>query len=79
MSRFYDPILALNPIAHSRGTPRTSLFGRSYWLDMNDPSLVIIMTNRIGAELINGEKRAEKRDHLFDRVCIQEILQPEKE
>jgi hypothetical protein len=54
------------------------LVRRSYWLDMNDRSLVMVMTNGIGAHLTNDEKRAHltdlKRDHLIDQVCIQEIL-----
>jgi hypothetical protein len=49
---------------------------------MNDRSLVMVMTNGIGAHLTNDEKRAHltdlKRDHLIDQVCIQEILPPDK-
>ncbi len=49
---------------------------------MNDRSLVMAMTNGIGAHLTNDEKRAHltdlKREHLIDQVCIQEILPPEK-
>ena len=48
---------------------------------MNDRSLVLVMTQGIGAHLTNDEKRAHltdlKRDHLIDQVCIQEILPPE--
>jgi hypothetical protein len=50
---------------------------------MNDRSLVMVMTNGIGAHMTNDEKRAHlidlKREHLIDQVCIQEILPPEKE
>jgi hypothetical protein len=50
---------------------------------MNDRSLVMVMTNGIGAHLTNNEKRAHltdlKREHLIDQVCIQEISPPEKE
>jgi len=49
---------------------------------MNDRSLVMVMTNGIGAHLTNDEKRAHrtdlKRDHLIDRVCIQEIRPTEE-
>ena len=49
---------------------------------MNDRSLVMVMTNGIGAHLTNDEKRAHlidlKRDHLIEQVCVQEILPPEK-
>jgi hypothetical protein len=40
------------------------------------------ITNGIGAHLSNDEKRAHlsdlKREHLIDRVYVQEILLPEK-
>ena len=38
------------------------LLRRSYWLDMNDHTLVMAMTRGIGANLTNDEKRA----HLID-------------
>ena len=48
---------------------------------MNDRSVVLVMTQGIGAHLTNDEKRAHltdlKRDHLIGQVCIQEILPPE--
>jgi hypothetical protein len=51
-----------------------SLFDRSYWLDMTDRTLVMVMVNGIGAHLTNDEKRAHlidlKRDHLVDQVCV---------
>jgi len=49
---------------------------------MADSTLVLVMTNGIGAHLTNNEKRAHlsdlKRQHLIDRVYVQEILPPEK-
>jgi hypothetical protein len=58
------------------------LLRRSYWLDMNDHTLVLAMTRGIGANLTNDEKRAHlidlRREHLMDQVFIQEILPPEK-
>ena len=58
------------------------LIRRSYWLDMDDRSLIMVMVNGIGANLTNDEKRAHlidlRRDHLIDQVCPQEILPPEK-
>ena len=58
------------------------LLRRSYWLDMNDHTLVMAMTRGIGANLTNDEKRADlidlRREHLMDQVFIQEILPPEK-
>jgi hypothetical protein len=51
-------------------------------MDMPDRTLVTVMTQGIGANLTNDEKRAHltdlKRQHLIDEVCIQEILPPEK-
>jgi hypothetical protein len=58
------------------------LVRRSYWMDMNDRSLVLAMVNGVGSHLTNEEKRAHlsdlRRQHLIDQVCIQEILPPEK-
>ena len=83
MSRFYEPDLGSEPDSPFARDAQNKLVRRSYWLDMNDRSLVIVMTNGIGAHLTNDEKRAHltdlKRDHLIDRVCIQEILQPEED
>jgi hypothetical protein len=52
------------------------LVRRSYWLDVNDRSLVMVMTQGIGAHLTNDEKRAHLIEHLIDQVCIQGILHP---
>jgi hypothetical protein len=58
------------------------LIRRSYWLDMDDRALVMVMVNGIGANLTNDEKRARlidlRREHLIIQVWIQEILPPEK-
>jgi hypothetical protein len=57
------------------------LIRRPYWLDMDDRTLVMVMTKGIGANLTNDEKRAHlidiRREHLIDQVCPQEILPPE--
>jgi len=51
-------------------------------MDMPNTTLVMVMTQGIGANLTNDEKRAHladlRRDHLIDQVCVQEILPPEK-
>jgi hypothetical protein len=58
------------------------LVRRSYWLDMTDKTLVLVMTGGIGANLTNDEKRARltdlRREYLIDQFCPQEILPPEK-
>jgi hypothetical protein len=51
-------------------------------MDMPNTTLVMVMTQGIGANLTNDEKRGHlidlKREHLIDQVCTQEILPPEK-
>jgi len=51
-------------------------------MDMPDRTLVMVMTQGIGANLTNDEKRAHlidlKREHLIDQVCVEEILPPDK-
>jgi hypothetical protein len=82
MTQFYQPDLDQdidNPFIRDGAD---KLVRRSYWLDMNDRTLVMAMTNGIGANLTNDEKRAHlsdlRRQHLIDQVCVQEILPPEK-
>jgi hypothetical protein len=56
-------MLAAFSMRVARSTPSTAannkLVRRGYWLDMNDRSLVMVMTQGIGAHLINDEKRAD--------------------
>ena len=82
MTRFYQPDLGSEPDSPFARDANNKLVRRGYWLDMNDRSLVMVMTQGIGAHLTNDEKRAHltdlKREHLIDQVCIQEILPPEK-
>ena len=82
MLRFYQPDLSENIHNPFVRDGNNKLNRRSYWLDMNDRTLVMVMTNGIGANLTNDEKRAHlsdlRREHLIDQVCIQEILPPEK-
>jgi len=82
MTQFYQPDLSENIDNPFVRDGNNKLVRRSYWLDMNDRTLVMVMTNGIGANLTNDEKRAHladlRREHLIDQVCIQEILPPEK-
>ena len=82
MTRFYQPDLSQDINSPFIRDASDKLVRRSYWLDMNDRTLVMVMTNGIGANLTNDEKRAHladlRREHLIDQVCIQEILPPEK-
>ena len=82
MAQFFQPDLSENIDSPFVRDGNNRLVRRSYWLDMNDRSLVMVMTNGIGANLTNDQKRAHladlRREHLIDQVCIQEILPPKK-
>ena len=82
MAQFYQPDLSENIDSPFVRDGNNKLVRRTYWLDLNDRSLVMVMTKGIGANLTNDEKRAHladlRREHLIDQVCIQEILPPEK-
>ena len=76
MSRFYQHDLGSEPDSPFARDANNKLVRRGYSLDMNDRSLVMVMTQGIGAHLTIDEKRAHltvlKREHLIDQVCIQE-------
>jgi hypothetical protein len=82
MTRFYQPDLTESVDSPFVRDGANKLVRRSYWLDMNDRTLVLVMTQGIGAHLTNDEKRAHladlRREHLIDQICVQEILPPEK-
>lgn len=82
MARFYQPDLSQNIDSPFVRDGANKLVRRSYWLDMDDRTLVMVMVNGAGKNLTNDEKRAHladlRRKHLIDQVCIQEILPPEK-
>jgi hypothetical protein len=46
MSRFYQPDLGSEPDSPFARDANDKLIRRSYWLDMNDRSLVLAMTRR---------------------------------
>ncbi len=82
MPRFYQPDLSEDIDSPFARDGADKLVRRSYWLDMNDRTLVMVMVNGIGKNLTNDERRAHltdlRREHLIDQVCIQEILPPQK-
>jgi hypothetical protein len=82
MARFYEPDLSVDVDSPFVRDSNNKLVRRSYWMDMDDRTLVIVMVNGIGANLTNDEKRAHltdlRRQHLVDQVCVQEILPPER-
>ena len=81
MSRFYEPDLTANPDSPFVRDASNKLVRRGYWMDMPDSTLVMVMTQGIGANLTNDEKKAHlidlKREHLIDQVSVREILPPE--
>lgn len=81
MSDFYKPDLGANSNDPFARDADGKLVRRSYWLDLGDKSLVMTMTNGIGANIPNEQKRLHLgdigREHLVKDVCIQEILPPE--
>ena len=82
MPRFHEPDLTVSADSPFVRDGNNKLVRRSYWLDMDDRTLVIVMVNGIGANLTNEEKRAHladlRREPLIDQICIQEILPPER-
>ena len=82
MTRFHEPDLTVDPNSPFVRDASNRLVRRSYWMDMTDNAVVMVMTKGIGANLTNDEKRAHlidlKRERLIDQVCTQEILPPEK-
>ena len=82
MPDFYKPDLGTNSDDPFARDGDGKLVRRGYWLDMSDRSIVMVMTNGIGAHLSNEQKRLHLEDigrgHLIDDVCIQEVLPPEE-
>jgi hypothetical protein len=81
MAQFYQPDLGANPDDPFARDADGKLVRRAFWLDMSDRSVVLAMTQGIGANLTNDQKRAHladiRRDHLVDQVCVQEIIPPD--
>jgi hypothetical protein len=79
---FYRPDLGANPDDPFARDADGRLVRRAFWLDMSDRSVVLAMTQGIGANLTNEHKRAHLRDigreALIDQVCVQEIIPPER-
>ena len=82
MPEFYKPDLGANSDDPFARDGDGKLVRRGYWLDMSDRSIVMVMTNGIGAHLPNEQKRLHLEDivrgHLIDDVCIQEVLPPDE-
>jgi hypothetical protein len=57
MNRFYQPDLSRDIDSPFVRDGAEKLVRRSYWLDMNDRTLVMVMVNGVGTHLTNDEKR----------------------
>jgi len=72
MPEFYVPDLSANPDSPFVRDASNKLVRRGYWLDMTDRSLVMALTEGVGASLTNGEKRAHlidlRREHLIRQI-----------
>ena len=81
MANFYQPDLGANPDDPFARGADDKLIRRGYWLDMLDLSVVLAMTQGVGANISNDQKRQHLKDigreHLIDQVCVQEVLPPE--
>ena len=79
-SEYYTPDLGKDRDSPFARDADGKLVRRAFWLDMGDRSLVLALTQGVGAHLPNDHKRAHLRDirreHLVDEVCVQEILPP---
>jgi hypothetical protein len=81
MANFYSPDLGQTPDDPFARDADGKLVRRAFWLDMSDRSLVLAMTQGLGAALTNEQKLLHIEDlgrsHLGDRICVVEILPPE--
>ncbi len=79
-SEYYTPDLGQERDSPFARGADGKLVRRAFWLDMGDRSVVLALTQGVGANLSNDHKRAHLRDigreHLVDEVCVQEILPP---
>ena len=57
MSRFYEPDLTLDPNSPFVRDASNKLVRRNYWMDMNDRTLVMVMTQGVGANLTKSYAR----------------------
>ena len=81
MANFYRPDLGADPDNPFARDAEGKLVRRTFWLDMSDRSVVLAMTQGVGANLTNEQKRAHLDDigraSLVDQICVQEIIPPE--
>ena len=83
MTQFYQPPLDSREEDPFVRDGDDKLIRRSYWLDLSDRSIVLIMTQGIGTRLTADEKRAHlidiRRPNLIDTILAPEILPPDRQ
>jgi hypothetical protein len=57
MTQFYQPDLGQDIDSPFARDGANKLVRRSYWLDMDDRTLVMVMVNGVGRNLTNDEKK----------------------
>ena len=80
MNDYFKPDLGTNPENPFARDGEGQLVRRTFWLDMTDQSLILAMTQGIGSNLSNEQKRLHMedlgRESLIDQICIQEVIPP---
>ena len=64
MTNFYQPDLSSNPENPFARDGDGKLVRRGYWLDMGDRSIVMALSQGIGANLTNDQKKLHLSDSL---------------
>ena len=83
MAQFYRPDLGANPNNPFARDAGGKLIRRAYWLDMSDATVVMALTQGIGAALPNNHKRAHLDDigrpYLAPSACPVDVLPPKRQ
>ena len=61
MTRFHEPDLTVDPNSPFIEDASNKLVRRAYWMDMTDPTFLMVMTKGIGANLTNEDKSDQRR------------------
>ena len=74
MTRFHEPDLTVDPNSPFIRDASNKLARRAYWMDMTDPTLLMVMTiTRKAIEL------AKRGDLVALRLCLERIVPPRRD